>query len=58
MIYEFKCKNTECEDYNKVKEYSISIKDYKIPNCEKCNIEMVRVYSSFGAKTSDGFKTS
>jgi hypothetical protein len=57
MTYEFKCVNEEC----KVQNISIDIplKDYgKEPvKCPQCNNDMQRVYSSFGAKTSDGYKS-
>ena len=58
MKYDFKCINSECSECGKIKEYNIKISEYKIPNCEKCKKEMQRIYSSFGAKTSDGIKTA
>ena len=58
MKYDFKCVNSECSEFEKVKEYNIKISEYKIPKCEKCENEMKRVYSSFGTKTSDGIKTA
>ena len=58
MRYDFKCKNKECSEYDKLKEYNMSISEYKIPNCDSCNEEMKRVYNTFGAKTSDGVKVA
>ena len=58
MKYDFKCINSECSECEKVKEYIMRMSEYYIPKCEKCEKDMKRVYSSFGAKTSDGVKTA
>ena len=55
MKYDFKCKNPDCKEFEKVKEYNIKVAEYKIPNCV-CGQEMVRVYNTLGIKTSDGYK--
>ena len=57
MIYEYKCINKKCKNYNKVKLITKSIKNSsKEEYCESCNIVMQRVFSNLSIKTNDNFK--
>lgn len=59
-LYEYKCTNEECEDFNKVKDVKIPMSEYsedKLPLCDKCNSKTSREYSAVGHQTfSDGYK--
>lgn len=35
-LYDFKCGNKDCSEYEKVVTKNIPIKDYHVPDCEKC----------------------
>lgn len=58
--YEYKCTNSECEDFNVLKEVKIPISEYsedKLPLCEKCNSKTSREYTAVGHQTfGDGYR--
>ena len=58
MIYRYKCTNTKCKNLNKEVSISLPMSEYKNPQqCNECNKDMIKVFSSFGLKTSgDGYK--
>lgn len=60
-LYEYRCINKNCEEFEIVKDFNISMKEYsedKLPVCEKCSEKTVRHYSSVGIQTfSDGYKS-
>lgn len=48
-IYEFKCRNKECIDYDKIKEIiSHKFYDGEIISCEHCGKPMIKLLSVFG----------
>lgn len=61
MTYEYKCMNNSCEEFNKVRSFDMSIKEYssdKLPICENCKQQTNRHYTSFGHQTfGDGYKS-
>jgi hypothetical protein len=53
-LYEYKCKNEKCEEFEKPHIIEIAMKEYsidKIPNCEKCGEKCVRIFSLSGHQT-------
>lgn len=60
-IYEYKCVNDKCEEYDKVKESSIPIKEYsedKLPICSSCENKTARNYTPNGHQTfGDSYKS-
>lgn len=59
MKYIYVCYNEKCENEGLEIEIDKPISKSGDPElCDICKKEMRRVFKSFGAKTSDGFKTS
>jgi len=57
MIFNFKCNNESCENYDVIVERNISSKDLEKQVCEKCNEPIKRIWNtSVSIKTSDGYK--
>jgi len=57
MIYEYKCKNTDCKDADVVKVVVKTMKEFnKSEICEICEHSMQKVFSLGGIKTADGIK--
>ena len=53
MTKEYKFKNRECENYNKIVEiFYFSIKDNQDAKCKYCNIEMLKLISAHGVHRS------
>lgn len=53
-IYEYKCKNKKCKEFNKEKTIDIPMKEYsqdKIPVCDECKEKCFRVFSLAGHQT-------
>lgn len=59
MNYVFKCINDNCSEKEQEKEIDIPISEISNleTKCLKCKENLVRVYSSFGLRTSDGYKS-
>ena len=59
MTYPYECRNGDCLNFEVevVIDKPMAESD-KVEHCEKCNAELHRIYKSFGAKTSDGYKAS
>ena len=54
--YEYKCDNKECTEFEKEVTVVKSMNDSsRLEYCEKCDSEMVRIYSVGGIKTADGY---
>jgi len=53
MVYVYKCKKCD-EEFMITKPMS---KAARVENCNKCKIQMVRVYNIAGIKTGDGVKS-
>lgn len=47
MIYVFKCENEECENFEQEVEIEQGMNDEHVADCELCDKEMKRVYTSF-----------
>lgn len=45
-IFEFKCINTDCNKYNKIKEILVMKKDEEVQFCENCVVKMKRYIST------------
>lgn len=58
--YEYKCSNSECSEYEVLKDVSIPMSEYsedKLPKCEACGESTQRTYSAIGHQTfGDGYK--
>ena len=58
MKYTYKCKNKDCENFDKevIIEKSMS-ESGREEFCEKCNSKMIKVYNSAAIRTGDNFKS-
>lgn len=58
MLYEYKCTNEKCENYDKVIDIYKPMKDSsREEHCEKCEKLLERVYGVAGHQTfGDGYK--
>ena len=60
-IYEYKCINKGCEEFNIPKEINIPIKEYseeKLPVCKICGEKTSRSYTPNGHQTfGDSYKS-
>ncbi len=59
MLYPYECVNDNCDNFQvEVDVDKPMAESDRKEYCEKCANEMNRVYKSFGARTSDGYKAS
>jgi hypothetical protein len=57
MVYDFKCTNEKCEEFDKLVELNIPYSELDNQVCS-CGELLKRVWnSSVGIKTSDGYKS-
>lgn len=62
MIYVFKCENEECENFEQEVEIEQRMNDEHVADCDLCEKEMKRIYTSFtigvaqGNVTKDGIQ--